>query len=552
MRTTLFVLVTALLVASTVSAAEPKRYIVAFDPRTTVGTAEAQVLSELSSVIAQQLADEVEGLQVRGRLALINGLVIEADEAALAQVTTIAHEAATHRLPDLATFANSSQDDLEQVVIIEEDFPVYAYGEAPWGIDRVAAVQVWDKDKDGKLDNGAPVGKGVKVAVLDTGIDYRHPDLKANYRGGYDIINNDNDPLDDNGHGTHCAGTIAAVLDGKGVVGVAPMAELYGVKVLAGSGGGSSTSVIQGIEWAVANRMDIISMSLGSPWPSKAQEMALQKAYDAGILTIAASGNSGTGSLGYPAGYESVVAVGALDATNTLASFSQYGKGQELVAPGVEVYSPFPLGFGRKLEARILDEGPAVTDFGILAKSPLTPTEGVTGELVPAGLGKPEDFQACSGKIALIKRGELKFHEKVVNAQQAGCSGVVLFNNEPANFSGTLEDNPKVTIPAVSISGNDGAKILQHLQDKPVRINIKVLTDDYAQLNGTSMACPHVSGVAALVRSAFPKLTNAQVRKILTSTAANLGTQGYDEKYGHGLVNAAKAVQLAEEVLKDL
>lgn len=186
------------------------------------------------------------------------------------------------------------------------------------------------------------LGTGVKVAVLDTGIDYTHEDLDANYRGGYDFVFDDNDPLDDSyrGHGTHVAGIIAAERNGIGVVGVAPEAELYAVKVLDGGGFGLEEWIIAGIEWAVENGVDIINMSLTGPDRDGLRE-ACERARDAGVLLVAAGGNSsnGGGPVKYPAAYSSVIAVTGTDLLDLPGYFAPVGDTLELAAPGVDVYS---------------------------------------------------------------------------------------------------------------------------------------------------------------------------------------------------------------------
>ncbi len=184
-------------------------------------------------------------------------------------------------------------------------------------------------------------GTGVKVAVIDTGIDYTHEDLNDNYKGGYDFVFNDSDPFDDSydSHGTHVAGIIAAERNGIGVVGVAPNASLYAVKVMAGSGHGSESWVIAGIEWAVENDMDVVVMSFGTSKDSQALRNACRNASDAGVLLVAAAGNSNGGNVTYPARYDSVIAVTATDLNDSQASFSSICPEVELAAPGVNIMS---------------------------------------------------------------------------------------------------------------------------------------------------------------------------------------------------------------------
>lgn len=203
-----------------------------------------------------------------------------------------------------------------------------AAAELPWGINRVNAAAAWDYT----------TGKGVKVAVIDTGIDFSHPDLAPNYKGGYNAVTPDAAPMDDQGHGTHVAGTIAAVKDGKGVAGVAPGADLYGVKVLDKNGSGQYSWIIAGIEWAVENRMDVINMSLGGGSGNEALRQVMEKAGQAGVTVVCAAGND-SGPVNYPAKYPQAIAVSASDSADKIASFSSRGPEIAVIAPGVKIYS---------------------------------------------------------------------------------------------------------------------------------------------------------------------------------------------------------------------
>jgi subtilisin len=201
-----------------------------------------------------------------------------------------------------------------------------------WGVSHIGSEMVHKIGID---------GAGVKVAVIDTGMDYTHEDLDDNYKGGYDFVFSDPDPFDDsyNSHGTHVAGIIAAERNGIGVVGVAPDASLYAVKVLSGSGHGLASWVIAGIEWAVDNDMDIATMSLSTSKDSQSLRDACQNASDAGVLLVAAAGNTNGGNVTYPAMYDSVIAVTATNLSDQQASFSSIGPEVELAAPGVDIMS---------------------------------------------------------------------------------------------------------------------------------------------------------------------------------------------------------------------
>ena len=199
-----------------------------------------------------------------------------------------------------------------------------------WNIDQIDAEISW------VISTGDPV----KVGVIDTGIDLKHPDLQANIKGGYNAINPLKSPNDDNGHGTHVAGIIAALNNSIGVVGVGPNIDLYAIKVLNASGSGYLSDVIEGLDWAVTNGMQVVNMSLGTSQDVQSFHDAILNAYDAGITIVAAAGNSG-GAVVFPAAYPEVIAVSATDQNNQIASFSSRGPEVDLAAPGVNIYSTY-------------------------------------------------------------------------------------------------------------------------------------------------------------------------------------------------------------------
>jgi subtilisin len=201
--------------------------------------------------------------------------------------------------------------------------------ENSWGVERIG----------GRIAHSNNIfGNGARVAVLDTGIDYAHQELADTYYGGWDFVFDDNDPYDDswNSHGTHVAGIIAGAADGDGIVGVSPGTELYAVKVLDGGGFGLLSWIIKGLEWAIDSGMDVVNISIGGPH-SEALEEACDAAYKAGILLVAAAGN-GT-EVGYPAAYDSVIAVTGTDREDQQGWFAPYGAQIELSAPGVMIQS---------------------------------------------------------------------------------------------------------------------------------------------------------------------------------------------------------------------
>jgi len=204
-------------------------------------------------------------------------------------------------------------------------------GEAtPWGVEQIRAPEAW------RFSEG-----GVKVAILDSGIDLSHPDLKV--AGGVNEIEPGKSYNDDRGHGTHVAGIVAALANGRGIVGVAPDARLYAVKVIDKNGEVWVSDVIDGLQWSVTNGMRVANMSFGSSQDSRALRRAVTRAYSAGLLMVASAGNAGPApnSVHYPAAYPEVLAVSALDRSDHIAPWSSVDPQIALAAPGVDIYSTY-------------------------------------------------------------------------------------------------------------------------------------------------------------------------------------------------------------------
>lgn len=202
----------------------------------------------------------------------------------------------------------------------------------PWNIVKIKATAVQARGN---------IGSNIKVGIIDTGIDYSHSDLEPNYVGGYNFIANTIDPMDDNGHGTHVAGIIAAASNGAGILGVAPGAKLYALKVINSTGQGEWPAVIAAYDWCIQNGIQVTNNSYGGAAGSVALEAALDAASAAGIIIVCAAGNSGPSSetVLYPALYPSAIAVGATDSQDVIANFSSRGAKVELSAPGVNILS---------------------------------------------------------------------------------------------------------------------------------------------------------------------------------------------------------------------
>ena len=394
----------------------------------------------------------------------------------------------------------------------------------------VNAPAVWPRTK----------GAGVRVAVMDTGINMSHPD-RGNVAASVSFVTGA--AVEDlHGHGTHTSGTIAAADNDIGVVGVAPQADLLIAKVMDNTGSGQTSWLISGIEWAVANNAKVISMSLGGPDYSAALDTACSNALAAGTLLVAAAGNDGTNTPSYPAALPAVISVAAIDQNKNRASFSNYGPTIALSAPGVSVYSTVPVSTDTSATAN------AVWSSTSHQANLITGTAAGTasGTICNCGLATGADPQdTCpdnvAGNIAHIRRGTNTFAAKVAHALSKGAIGVIISNNASGNFNGSLNDGTPLV--AVSISQADGDQ-LQTLAQSGITGTVSVTGNLYAYYSGTSMACPHVAGVAALIFAANPNITPTEVSDILFNSAQDLGTAGRDDYFGYGLVDAYAALNM--------
>lgn len=300
------VLVTALSAASVSAAGAPVRTIVVFDDGVN-----APALARIAELGAVKVKD----------LPLVNGAVVW--------------------LPSKA-----SQKAIEHVAgvkYVETDALVHATGKPskpapsqppqtlPWGIDRINA----------DVSRATNTGDPVKVAIVDTGIDTTHPDLAANVKGGMTAVNTSS-YKDDNGHGSHVAGIVAALDNTSGVVGVGPGIDLYGVKVLDRRGSGYVSDIVEGLGWCQDHGMQVVNMSLGTSTYIQSFDDAVSALYASGTVIVAAAGNDGIGSaVNYPAAFDDVIAVSATTSSDALAYFTCTGPQIELAAPGYQIYSTY-------------------------------------------------------------------------------------------------------------------------------------------------------------------------------------------------------------------
>jgi subtilisin family serine protease len=410
------------------------------------------------------------------------------------------------------------------------------------------------------------MGAGVKACVADTGLDTRHPDIAPNLVNTHDVFNDTTglhatDVYDlgveaTETHATHVSGIMLGAINGIGIHGVAPQAKLYEARVLGtqpdGSVSGETSQVMAGAQWLADQGCKVINMSLGGGDRSQSEEALYNQIRKDGTLIVVASGNEAANHPSFPGRYQSVVTVGAVDQNNTLASFSNTGAQLDLVAPGVNNLSSFPEGpqvGGAFPEAQGRDAfvnagGPDIAALP-LEFAGATSASGVNNTLVKCGLAQTSADCGVSppaGFVALIQRGAVSFAQKVKSAMAAGAGAAIIYNNAPGNFNGTLgtsTNNGTPWIPAVSLSQADGQALATA---SPATATVFNIAMGWNFDSGTSMATPHVSGVAALILGKDPKLTPDQVETIMERTTTDLGVPNYDTTYGWGLVNAQAAL----------
>jgi serine protease len=424
-----------------------------------------------------------------------------------------------HALPGLNRNPN--------VLLIEDDPKRFPMAQTvPYGIPMVQADLVTDANAGNR-----------RVCIIDSGYDLGHEDLPAggNVSGAPDG-GAGNWYQDGNGHGTHVAGTIAALNNSVGVIGVAPnnLLNLHIVRVFNDAGSWAySSGLVAALDQCRSAGSHVVNMSLGGSFKSKTEENAFQQAYNAGVLPVAAAGNAGNTRHSYPASYPSVVSVAAIDENKEVASFSQQNNQVELSAPGVAVLSTYPTGSGTTSTVTVGSDG---YDNAAMEGAPFT---SGSGPLHDCGLATSV-CSGASGRVCLISRGQVSFADKVLNCQAGGGTAAVIYNNEDGMLFGTL-GGTATSIPSVGTTQAIGQELLGRLGDSTT---VSIFADNYATLSGTSMATPHVAGVAALVWSHHPGCSNEDLRTALQTTAQDLGPAGRDNAYGYGLVQAKAAFDL--------
>jgi len=432
-------------------------------------------------------------------------------------------------LPEQALRGLQNHPNVEYVEI---DQRRYLMGETkPYGITMVQA-------DDPIFDNNN--SSGCTVCIIDSGYYRGHEDLQDAGVAGTNDSGSGFWYEDSCGHGSHVAGTVAAVKNTVGVLGVNGNQSLniWVEKVFNGAdcAWSYSSDLIAALNRCRNNaggRKLVVSMSLGGDFSNTTENNAFQDAYNAGVLSIAAAGNGGNTRTSYPAGYASVVSVAAVDSSKNVASFSQQNADVELAAPGVGILSTTPF---------------KVSSLAVGADSYLGSTldgaarTSASGTLVFGGLCGATD-STWSGKVVLCERGTYSFAEKVAAVANSGGIGAAIYNNAEGGFAGTL--NGTSTIPAISMAQADGLAAKNQAGSSATVDNTEgqagTSYNGYEYYDGTSMATPHVSGVAALVWSNYTNKSNADIRAALQQTAEDRGNAGRDNAYGYGIVRAKAA-----------
>ncbi|RTR32769.1 S8 family serine peptidase [Shewanella atlantica] len=405
--------------------------------------------------------------------------------------------------------------------------------------EQVTPYAVYQSQADQLTFNASA---GMKVCIIDSGLDSSNGDFEWNN------ISGDNDSgtgnWNDHGgpHGTHVAGTVAAADNGFGVVGMAPGADLHIIKVFNEDGWGYSSDLAKAADLCSAAGANIISMSLGGGGSNSTESNAFQAFTDAGGLVVAAAGNDGNNVRSYPAGYPSVMMIGANDANNNIADFSQFpsclsGRGKraqedeticvEVTAAGVDTLSTYPADMATS--ANMSADGVAY------ASSAMENSGAASGGTYYMGTAEATDSGA-NGNICVIDRGTISFHDKVANCEGSGGVGAIIINNEAGMLYATLGDTNTTTIPAVGAAFEDRTALLA-----AGSADINIGTSDFGFMSGTSMATPAVSGIAALVWSNHNQCTGTEIREALKATAMDSGAAGNDVYFGYGIVKAAAA-----------
>ncbi len=443
------------------------------------------------------------------------------------------------------------------VEYVEEDSPRRLLSQVtPWGQLDVGATRLDDTLTGNRT-----------VCIIDSGYDINHEDLSGNNVTGTSDRGTGNwyEPGRNNAHGTHVAGTIAAINNDTGVVGVMPNqnANIHVIKVFNASGWGYSSELVSAIDRCADNGANVVNMSLGGSRPNNTERNALQSHADDGVLLIAAAGNAGDSSLSYPASYDSVMAVAAVDSNKQHAEFSQFTEQVEISGPGEAILSTVTVGEGRLADITV--NGQSYFDNGVVPLNRLviqgsdfvqSPINGsFTGELAQCAVsGSTYNCADMTDRVCLVQRignqgnGTYPDADAVQACENAGAGATIVYSNpQRSGLQNPFNVDRSSAQRHVSVSV-DRATGLALRSQAGERVTVEVTAgEDYEYYNGTSMATPHVAGVATLVWSYHPQCTAAQIRAALNATAEDIDAAGRDNRTGYGLVDAEAAKAYLDE-----
>lgn len=453
--------------------------------------------------------------------------------------------------------------------LIKADFIEGIYEDKVYTLERDITSKVIKSDLVYNLKDSLGnyiTGSNIKIGIIDTGVDYTHKELgggkfpNSKVVGGYDFADNDSDPMDYDGHGTHVAGIAAGSEKG-----IAKDAKIYAYKVFSKNNTSTTSSlIIRALDQAIKDKCDVVNISIGlQNGVAKSDDplsQAVRNAVTAGVTVVAAAGNNGVQSeffqypITSPASVDVAIGVGA-SSDGMTGIINTYGK---------KILGQYP------------NESPDFKDGQY--------------QIVYCGLGRKEDFQGIDvrGKVALIERGQIYFGDKDLNAKDAGAVGVIVYNNVSGMPKITLisQDNPSRNdfIPFLFVSFTDGQFLKEHINEvinisneyglgliaefssagptsdfylKPdlvapgVNINSTYLNNSYVEMSGTSMASPVVAGAVALLKQAKPNLSPQEIKSLLMNTADILYNPASDRPFsptlqGSGRVNIYNAINTNE------
>jgi len=408
----------------------------------------------------------------------------------------------------------------------------------PYGVSRIF---------NGTLPEPSYLPKTINkpICVIDTGFDTTHPDLL-----NINVTSADGQYMEDCGeyHGTHISGTIVAEDNSMGIVGIFPGAPIIVVKAFSGpycwygyDQGIYATAVVNAAHACVDNGAKIINMSLGGVGHLTAEQDQLDSLSQQGILLFAASGNTGDYTVTYPAAYDSVVSVAAVDENDQRVMFSTYNLGVDLAAPGKAILSTVG-----EASLRALTLSQKLYAIKLMGMSIELPSDGIYEKACLCNTTTCP--QNCDGRICLIARGDTSFDAKGTECENRGGIAAIIYNYPELEFTGgTLPENHTLSIPVFDVTGATGTSIISNFEEEAM-LDIPSEGVPYDFYDGTSMATPHVSGVAYLLWNKYPSCSADQIKAALFSGAKDLEFEGRDLFTGYGLVQYWGAAAALDEM----